>query len=95
MQIPKQNTVAHFTGTGCYSLSGMVAAIPDYVTSCLRKRLVKEQATICIDSQLAVAALGVRGTKSLLVVDCMKKLTALLEVNQVTIIWIPGNSGIL
>ncbi len=61
------------------------AAILDYVTSCQRKRLVKEQITIRTDSQAAVAALGTSGTKSLLVADCIEKLTPLSEVNQVTI----------
>ncbi len=52
-----------------------------------------EQTTICIDSQVTVAALGVSGTKSLLVADCIKKVTALSEVNQVIIIWVPGRSS--
>ncbi len=61
------------------------------VTSCLRKRLVKKQTTICIDSQVAVAALGASGTKSWLVADCKEKLS---EVNQVTIMWVPEHRGI-
>ncbi len=61
-----------------------VAAILDCVTSCLRKRLAKEQITICIDSQAAIAALGAGGIKSRFVADCKEKLTAMLEVNQVT-----------
>ncbi len=68
-------------------------AILDCVTSCLRKRLVKEQITICTDSQTAVAALAACGTKSLLGADCREKLTVLSEVNQATIIWVPGHSG--
>ncbi len=67
------------------------------MTGCHRKKLVKEQITICIDSQAAVAAPGASGTKSLLVADCIEcieKLTALSEVNQVTIISVPGHSGI-
>ncbi len=71
-----------------------VAAILDCVPHCLRKRLVKEQTTICFDRQVAVAALGASGTKSLLVADCIKKRTALPEVNQVTIIWVPKHSSI-
>ncbi len=83
---PKQNTVAN---------QADVASILDCMTKCLRKRLVKEQTTICTDSQqVAGAALGVRGTKSLLAVDCIKKLTALSEVNQVTIIGVPGHGSI-
>ncbi len=62
-----------------------VAAILDCLTSCWRKRLVKEQITICTDSQAAVAAPAASGTKSVLVADCIEKLTVLLEVNQVTI----------
>ncbi len=50
-----------------------LAATLDCVTSCLRKRPAKE-ITICIDSQSALAALAVGGTKSLLVADCMEKL---------------------
>ncbi len=71
-----------------------VAAILDCVTSRLKKRLVKEQTTIYTDSQVAVVTLGAIGTKLLLVVHCIKNLTALSEVNQVTIIWVPGHSGI-
>ncbi len=86
--------MAHLTGTGCYSLSVEVAAILDSTTSCLRKRLVKEKITICTDGQVAVAALAASGTKSLLVADCIEKLTVQLEVNQVTLMWVPGYSGI-
>ncbi len=64
------------------------------MTSCLRKSPVKEQITICTDSQSAVAALATSGTKSLLVADSMEKLTVLLEINLVTIMWVPGHSGI-
>ncbi len=71
-----------------------VVAILYCVTSCLSKNLMKEQTTICFDSQVAVVAVGASGIKSLLVADCIKKLTALSEVNQVTIMWVPGHSGI-
>ncbi len=72
-----------------------VAAILDRVTSYLRKRLIKEQQIIiCTDSQATVAALAASGTKSLLVADCIEKLTVLSEVNQVTIMWVPGHSRI-
>ncbi len=76
--------MAHLTRIGCYSLSE-VAAILDCVTSCLRKKLAKEQITICTDSQAAVAVLAASGTNSLLDVDCIEKLTVLSEVNQVII----------
>ncbi len=56
-----------------------VATIPECVTSYLRKRLGKEQITICTRSQAAVAALAASGTKSLLV-DCIETLTVLSEV---------------
>ncbi len=66
------------------------------MTSCLRKRLVKEQITICTDSQTAVvAALAASGTKSLLVADCIEKRTVLSEVNQISTMWVPGHSEIL
>ncbi len=70
-----------------------VAAILDCEISCLKKRLVKEQITVCTDSQAAVAASSASGTKSLLVADCIEKLTVLSELNQVTIIWVHGHSG--
>ncbi len=54
-----------------------VAIILDCMTSCLRKKLVKEQITICTDRQVAVATLGASGTRSLLEVGCVEKLTAL------------------
>ncbi len=66
----------------------------DCVTSCLRKRLAKEQIKICTDSQVAVAALQASEIKSLLVENYIKKLTALSEVNQVIIIWVPGHCGV-
>ncbi len=73
-----------------------VAAIQDCATNCLRKRQVKEQTTICTDSkQVAVADLGASGVKLLFVVDCIKKLTAMSEVNQVTIIWVPGRDQLI
>ncbi len=49
---------------------------------------MKERTTTC------TAALTKSGIKSLLAADCIEKLTALLEVNQVTITWAPGHSGI-
>ncbi len=55
---------------------------------------MKEQITICIDSQAALAALPASGTKSLLEADCIEKLTVFSEVNQVTIMWVPRQSGI-
>ncbi len=54
------------------TLQAEVAAILDYVTRRLGKRLVKEQITICTDSQVAVAALGTSRTKSPLVVECIE-----------------------
>ncbi len=71
-----------------------VLAILDCVTSYVRKRLTKEQITICTDSQAAVAAVAVSGTKPLFVADCTEMLTVLSEVNQVTILWVSGQSGI-
>ncbi len=42
--------------------------------------------------QPSVAALAVSGTKSLLVADFIEKLTVVSEVNQVTIMRVPGHS---
>ncbi len=64
-------------GQDATAFQAEVAEILDCLTSCRRKRLVKEQITIFIDSQAAVAALAVRGAKSLFVVDCIEKLTVL------------------
>ncbi len=73
---------------GATAFQADVVAILVCVTCCIRKRLVKEQITICTDSRAAVAALAANGTKSLRVVDYVEKLTALSEVNQVTIMWV-------
>ncbi len=81
-------------GQDATAFQAEVAAIMNCVTSCLGERLAKEQITICTDSQTAVAALAASGTKSLLVADCREKLTVLSEVNRVTIMWVPGHSGI-
>ncbi len=59
-------------GQGATAFQVEVAAIPDCVTSCLRKRLVNEQITICTDSQVTLAALAESGTKSLIVEDCIE-----------------------
>ncbi len=55
---------------------------------------MKEQITNCTDSRAAIAALTASGTKSLLVADCIEKLTVLSEVNQVTIMWVLWHGGI-
>ncbi len=55
---------------------------------------MKEHITIYIDSRAVVVTLAVSGTKSLLVADCIEKLTVQSEVNQVTITRVPGHNGI-
>ncbi len=82
-----QDATAFLSGRGCGN-TGLCDS------SCLRKILMKEQITIYTDSQAAVAALAASGTKSLLVTDCIEKLTVLSEVNQVTIMCVPGHGGI-
>ncbi len=80
-------------GQDATAFQAEVAAILDCVTSCLRKTLVKEPMIMCTNGQAAFAALVASGTKSLLV-DCIEKVTVLSEVNLVTIMWVPGHSGI-
>ncbi len=75
-------------GQDATAFQAEVAAILHCGTSCLRKRLVKEQITICTDSLAAVAALAACVTKSRFVADCIEKLTVLLEVNQVIIMYL-------
>ncbi len=84
LQILKQNTGAHLTGTGCYGFSARVEVISDCVISCLRKRLMNEQITACTVCWAAITVLVASGTKSRLVADCIGKVVALLEENQVT-----------
>ncbi len=83
----------HTVGQDAIAFQAEIKAVQDRVTSHRRKRLVKEQITICTDSQAAVTILAASGTKSLLVADCIEKVTALLEVYQVTIMWVPGHNG--
>ncbi len=84
----------HFTGQDATAFQAKVVAILQYVTTCLRRRLMKKHIIICTDKLATVAAVGADGTKSLLVGDCIEKLTALSEVKRVTIMWVPGRSGI-
>ncbi len=58
------------------------------------KNSVSIAAIINPTTSVEVAALAASGTKSLLVVDCIEKLTVLSEVNQVTIMRVLGYSGI-
>ncbi len=71
--------MADLMGQDATVFQAEVAVILDCITSCLRKRLVKEQITICTDSQAAVAVLAASDTKSLLVEDCIEKLTVLVR----------------
>ncbi len=51
--------MAYLTEAGCYSLSGRGCGNTGLCYySCLRKSLVKEQITICTESQAAIAALS-------------------------------------
>ncbi len=76
--------MAHFTERDATGFQAEIAAKLNCATSCLGKRLVKEQITICTASQAAVAVLGEGKTKSSFVANCKEKPTALSEVNQVT-----------
>ncbi len=77
----------------CCCVTCRKSPILDCMTSCLRRRLVKEQINICT-WWVATAALVTREKKSLLVADCVEKMTALSEENQVTTMWEPWRSGI-
>ncbi len=85
-------------GQDATAFQAEVMTILHRVTSNLRKKLVKEQITICTDSQAAIVALAGSGTKSPLVADCIEKLMALSEesqilqsVNSVLILYRTGN----
>ncbi len=71
-----------------------IEAILNSVSSYQRKKLVKEQTTICTDNQAATAGPTARTTKSRLVADSTEKLTRLSEENQVTIMLTPEHSNI-
>ncbi len=78
-------------GQNATSSQVKVMAILDYVTSFLKKKLVKEQSTICTDSKAVITARVASGTKSLFVTDCMKKLTVMSEENQIIKMWLSGH----
>ncbi len=95
LQVPKKNTVAHISlGQDATDFQAEVATILDCVTSCLRKKLAKEQITICTDNQAAIAALAANGAKSLPVADYIEKVTTLSEENQITVMRAPEPSSI-
>jgi ribonuclease HI len=47
------------------------------------------------DSQAALKAINNPKVTSRLVVECMDALSELAERNEVTLMWVPGHSGIL
>jgi ribonuclease HI len=49
---------------------------------------------ICSDSRAASAALAKTTTKSSLVWERMQVLGKFIELNKVTLVWIPGHQGI-
>ncbi len=92
--LPRKIQMHISLGQDATAFQAEVAAILNCVTSCLGKRWMKEQITICTDSQVAVAALAASWWKSLLVADCIEKVVTLLNENQVIIMWALGHSGI-
>ncbi len=73
-------------GQDAAAFQAEVAAALDCVTSCLKKRLMKEQINVHWLPSSSCSP-GSQWYKITLVVDCIEKLTVLLEVNQGTYSW--------
>ncbi len=64
-------------GRDATAFQAEIAVIRDWKTSCLKKKLAKEQIKVHIDNQVAVTAQEASGTKSLPVAGYIEKLIAL------------------
>ncbi len=71
-----------------------LATILARVAVCLKMRLFKEQIIVCLNNRLAITTPGASVTRSLPLGDCIEKLTAPSENNQVSTVWTFGQSGI-
>jgi hypothetical protein len=76
-----------------FSAKGM--AILGCTELLLTKNLMRMRTHICSDSRAALAALAKTTTQLSLVWECMQVLGKLSEFNKLTLVWIPGNQGIL
>jgi ribonuclease HI len=61
----------------------------------IRRAYRDKRILILSDSQAALRALGSPKVTSRLVSECLEALQALADLNEVTLIWVPGHQGIL
>jgi len=61
----------------------------------IRRAYKNKQILICSDSQAALKALSGLKVTSRLVAECLDALLALASHNEVTLVWLPGQQGIL
>ena len=85
----------------CFSLGNLatifqaeLVAINVCVLQLLSDDVINKNIAICSDSQAVIKALNKQETKSKLTWECYSNLSKLSERNNVTIVWVPGHSGI-
>lgn len=71
-----------------------IFAILACALTCLQMGISNSRIFICIDSQAALRALGSRLLGSKLVLECFRKLNEVGGNNELTLVWVPGHSGI-
>jgi ribonuclease HI len=72
-----------------------IYAILQCVCENIRRAYKNKQILILSDSQAALKALSSPKETSRLVAECLDALSALVSLNEVTLIWVPGHCGIL
>jgi ribonuclease HI len=72
-----------------------VCAILQCAYENIRRAYRNKRILIFSDSQATLKALGGPKVTSELVAECVNALSALAGLNEVTLVWVPGHSGIL
>jgi ribonuclease HI len=71
-----------------------IYAILQFAYENMRKAYRNKRILIFSDSQAALKALNGPKVTSRLVAECLEALSALADLNKVTLIWVPGHRGI-
>lgn len=71
-----------------------VFAISACANVCLQSGIRNRRILICIDSQAALRALSSFCIDSKLVFECVTQLNKLARANELTLVWVPGHSGV-
>ena len=92
----RQNEIEESISLGEYAtvFQAEIVAIMQCAQTALSTGRTGRCIKICSDSQAAIKALGAPTITSQLTLECRQTLEALAEGNKVTLVWVPGHSGI-